>query len=190
MNEEKDELCLFSFEVIWEKLDTCPMQEMMEEPRVSQVVGVRYARSNISKEGARGGLLWGYSLEVTDRTTYRTEGWSFWSDWSGWTDTETESRVGWFKVSRVKIRRDTAGRKPHTGSPGKELQINRTSMRRDRGDGQGRGTAREKERERLEKNRTECSPLWCSTLTMVRCEANRGQRSLTPPYYDAFTQLQ
>lgn len=45
---------------------------------------------NISREGISRAFLWGYSLEVTDRRTYRTEGCSFWSDWSGWTDRDRE----------------------------------------------------------------------------------------------------
>lgn len=81
----------------------------------------------LAEEDHVGGLLWGYSLEVTDRRTYRTEGWSFWSDWSGWTDTETESRVGWFTVSNT----ESQGQEGHSWKetaqrrPGREDQLNR-----------------------------------------------------------------
>ncbi len=51
-------------------------------------------------DGSNRALEWAYSQGVTDRTTYRTEGWSFWSDWSGWTDRGTESTVKQSDIER------------------------------------------------------------------------------------------
>ena len=157
MEEKKDERRLSSFEVKWEMLETRPMQYVTGcvRPGLSEVMmtcklerGVRgqtLARRGRVRGGGR--LLWGYSLEATDRRTYRTEGWSFWSDWSGWTDTETESRVGWLKVSNRKSR--TGG----TQTGGNDTRKLRKRVTAEQEVRDGNGGERERERESLEKNR-------------------------------------
>lgn len=116
----------------------------------------------LAKRDQVGVAVGGYSLAVTDRRTYKTEGWSFWSDWSGWTDTETESRVGWFNVSNNEsqvIRGETTRGKWH-----KEAQEESHGWT---------GSPRWGKGERAWKRRTVSGPAWHSRLTTAPCEKNK-----------------